>query len=316
MSPSTPRAVEHDIEISAPASAVYRLIADVQSWPQIFPPTIYVDRLEHRGDEERIRIWATANRAAKSWTSRRVLDPESLRIDFRQEVSAAPVAAMGGTWIVEPLTPLTCWVRLLHEYRAVDDDPQGLAWIDEAVDRNSRAELGALKANVELATSAAETTFSFEDTVQINGSVKDVYDFVNEANLWPQRLPHVASVRLDEDTPGLQMLEMQTRAKDGSTHLTRSYRVTFPHSRIVYKQVTLPALMSLHTGYWAFEENSGGVLATSQHTVVLNTANIAKVLGPDALVAHARDYVRDALSTNSRATLGYAKDYAENRRRS
>src|SRR5262249_32290174 len=229
--------------------------------------TIYVDRLEHRGDEERIRIWATANQAAKSWTSRRVLDPDSLRIDFRQEISAAPVAAMGGAWIVEPLTPLTCWVRLLHEYRAVDDDPQGLAWISEAVDRNSRAELGALKANVELATSAEETTFSFEDTVQIDGAVKDVYDFVNEANLWPQRLPHVASVRLDseaEDTPGLQMLAMQTRAKDGSTHLTRSYRVTFPYSKIVYKQVTLPALMSLHTGYWAFEENSGGVLATSQ----------------------------------------------------
>jgi aromatase len=308
-------AVEHEIEISAPASTVYRLIEDVQSWPQLFPPTIYAERLEHRDGEERIRIWATANMTAKSWTSRRVLDPENLRIDFRQEVSAAPVAAMGGAWIVEPLTPLTCRVRLLHDYRAVDDDPQGLTWIGEAVDRNSRAELGALKANVERATSAAETTFSFEDTVQVNGSVKDAYDFINEADLWPQRLPHVASVELDEDTPGLQMLQMQTRAKDGSTHLTRSYRVSFPYRRIVYKQVTLPALMSLHTGYWAFEENGDSVLATSQHTVVLNTANIAKVLGADATVADARDYVRDALSTNSRATLGHAKDHAESRRR-
>ena len=37
-------------------------------------------------------------------------------------------------------------------------------------------------------------------------------------------------------------------------------------------------------------------------------------LGEDATVADARAYVRGALSTNSRATLGYAKDHAENQR--
>jgi aromatase len=107
---------------------------------------------------------------------------------------------------------------------------------------------------------------------------------------------------------------MDTRAKDGSTHTTKSYRVAFPHHRIAYKQVTLPALMTLHTGIWTFTEQEGGVAATSQHTVVLNTGNIAKVLGPEATVADARAYVQGALSTNSRATLNHAKDYAENRR--
>ena len=42
--------------------------------------------------------------------------------------------------------------------------------------------------------------------------------------------------------------------------------------------------------------------------------NIARVLGPDATVADARAYVQGALSTNSRATLGHAKDHAEKRR--
>src|SRR5262249_45336962 len=202
-------------------------------------------------------------------------------------------------------------VRLLHDYRAVDDDPNSLEWIDKAVDRNSRSELAALKTNVELAHASAELTFSFEDTVQVNGSAKDVYDFINEANLWQERLPHVATVRLEEDTPGLQTLEMDTRAKDGTTHTTKSFRVCLPYHKIAYKQVTLPALMTLHTGYWTFEENEHGVAASSQHTVVLNTANIARVLGADATVADAKEYVRSALSTNSRATLGYAKDYAE-----
>ncbi|MGW1144238.1 aromatase/cyclase [Streptomyces sp. NPDC002454] len=313
----TVREVEHEITVQAPAAEVYRLIAEVENWPRVFPPTIHVDQVERgaRGaageSEERIRIWATANGTAKSWTSRRNLDPKGLRITFRQEVPAPPVAAMGGAWIIEPLAADGSRVRLLHEYRAVDDDPESLKWIDEAVDRNSRSELAALKTNVELARARAEVTFSFEDTVQINGAVKDVYDFINEGEKWQERLPHVASARLEELSPGLQILEMDTRTKDGHTHTTTSYRVCFSPRKIAYKQVTLPALMSLHTGYWTFTEHEGGVAASSQHTVVLNTENITQYLGADAGIAEAREHVRTALSANSRATLGLAKDHAE-----
>ncbi|GAB2786453.1 aromatase/cyclase [Streptomyces daliensis] len=314
MSQQETREVEHEITVEAPAAAVYRLIAEVHNWPRIFPPTIYVDHLERGEHEERIRIWATANGEPKNWTSRRTLDPEGLCIGFRQEVSTPPVAAMGGAWIIEPLSESASRIRLLHDYRAVDDDPEGLKWIDEAVDRNSRSELAALKTNVELAHASEDLTFSFEDSVEVDGSAKDVYDFVNEADQWAERLPHVATVRLEEETPGLQTLEMDTRAKDGSTHTTKSYRVCFPHQKIAYKQVTLPALMTLHTGYWTFAETDEGVTASSQHTVVLNTDNIAKILGPEATVADAREYVHTALSNNSRATLGHAKDYAEKKR--
>lgn len=307
--------VEHEIMISAPADAVYRLIADVENWPRIFPPTIHAERVELTGDTERIRIWATANGAAKNWTSRRVLDPALRRIEFRQEVSTPPVAAMGGTWIVETISAEECKVRLLHDYRAVDDDPEGLKWIDEAVDRNSLSELAALKANVEKIVGPNEDLLlSFEDTIRIQGSLKDVYDFLNEAALWKERLAHVARVELTEDEPGLQVLEMDTRTKDGSTHTTKSVRVCFPHHKIVYKQTTLPALMSLHTGYWLFEEAGDSVYATSQHTVVINTENIKAVLGEQAGVPEARDFVKKALSGNSGDTLRYAKDHAEARR--
>jgi aromatase len=241
-----------------------------------------------------------------------VLDPDALRIDFRQEVPAPPVAAMGGAWVIEPLSERESRVRLLHDYRSVDDDPAGLEWIDQAVDRNSRSELAALKANIEqLAGAADELLLSFTDTVRIDGSAKDVYEFLNEAQLWTDRLPHVSRVDLTEDVPGLQVLEMDTRTKDGSTHTTRSVRVTFPHDRIVYKQVVVPALMTLHTGYWLLEEDGDGTSATSQHTVVINADNIAKVLGEQAGVPEAREFVRTALSGNSRATLGHAKEYAE-----
>ncbi|MFI6944578.1 aromatase/cyclase [Streptomyces sp. NPDC050422] len=310
----TVREVEHEITVHAPAADVYRLIADVTNWPRIFPPSVYVDQVEQGGHEERIRIWATANGTAKNWVSRRTLDPDDLRITFRQEISAPPVAAMGGTWVIEPLAGDRSRVRLLHDYRAVDDNPDDLKWIDEAVDRNSGSELAALKENVERATHQAELSFSFEDTVRIDGDAKDVYDFLNEAGRWTDRLPHVTRVELTEDTPGLQTLEMDTLAKDGSAHTTKSIRVCFPDESIAYKQITLPALLQLHTGRWTLAAEGDATLATSQHTVTLNTANITAILGADAGVAEAREFVRTALSTNSRATLGHAKDFAEGRR--
>ncbi|MEB8337533.1 aromatase/cyclase [Streptomyces endophyticus] len=311
----TVREVEHGITVHAPATDVYRLLAEVENWPRLFPPNVHVEYLEREAHHERIRIWATANGEAKNWTSLRELDPEALRITFRQEVSAPPVAEMSGTWIAEPQGPDETRLRLLHTYRAIDDDPDGLTWIDQAVDRNSREELPGLKEGLEQAAAQAELTLSFVDSVRVEGSAKDLYDFVNEADRWTERLPHVSEVRLTEDTPGLQVLRMDTKAVDGSTHTTESVRVCFPHQKIAYKQTTLPALMALHTGYWEFRtDDDGGVTADSQHTVVLNPDNITKVLGPDAGVPDARDFVRKALGANSRATLEHAKSYAEARR--
>ncbi|MBB5857498.1 aromatase/cyclase [Amycolatopsis umgeniensis] len=314
MAPQENRKVQHEIKVAASAESVYRLVAEVENWPQVFPPTVHVEHEERGRTDERIRIWATANGEAKTWTSRRSLDPAGLRIEFRQEVSQPPVAAMGGAWVVEPVSDGHCLVRLFHDYRAVGDDPENLAWIDKAVDHNSNAELAALKAKAELAAASSDLLLSFEDTVDVQGSAADVYDFLDEAQLWSERLPHVARVSLREDTPGLQVLAMDTRTKDGSVHTTESIRVTFPRRKIVYKQIVLPALLDLHTGEWVLTENGDGVTVTSRHTVVINEANIEAVCGTRAGVAEAREFVQSALSGNSLATLGHAKRYAEGRR--
>ncbi|MGY1683319.1 aromatase/cyclase [Geodermatophilus sp. SYSU D01176] len=309
------RQVEHHIDVEASADRVFALIADVRQWPRIFPPTVHVDRVEQMGANERIQIWATANGAVKSWISRRVIDPGNLRINFRQEVSAPPVAAMGGTWLIEPCSDVASRVRLLHTYSAVGDDPDALAWIDRAVDHNSRAELAALKAGAESAAGEGhDLAFSFEDTVTIHGAVRDVYDFLYQAGMWQERLPHVSRVVLTEDTPGLQTLEMDTRTQDGATHTTKSIRACFPHAKIVYKQFALPALMRVHTGFWQLDDGEDGITATSQHFVEVNPDTIAVVLGPDAGPPEARAFIRSALGANSLATLRHARAYAESRR--
>lgn len=305
--------VQHDITIPARPEEVYRLLADAARWPVIFAPTVHVEHLDWTETTERFRIWAVAGDEVKSWTSVRELHPGKHHIGFRQEVSQPPVAAMSGAWLLRALPHGGTEVVLEHSYRAVDDDPDDLAWIAEVTDRNSRAELANLQALAEQAADRAELELTFEDTVLVDGDLHEVYDFLYRAQLWPSRLPHVGRMTLTENEPGVQVMEMETVTGDGSRHTTKSVRVCFPDERIVYKQILTPPLMQAHTGEWHLEKTESGVSVTSRHTVVIRPEAIGAVLGADATVADGLTFLRDALGGNSRITLEHAKAYAEGR---
>jgi aromatase len=184
-----------------------------------------------------------------------------------------------------------------------------LVW--RAVDTNSEKELAALKRAAELGAGYDHLVLSFADSVKIAAPPEEVYDFLCRADLWPQRLPHVARLDLSETDDGVQLIEMSTRSTDGSTHPTRSVRVCFPHSHIVYKQTATPEIMAAHVGRWTLSPTSSGVDATSHHTVVIRPEKVPDVLGPDGTVDRAGELVRHALGTNSLTTLRYAKRAAE-----
>ncbi|MFJ1595015.1 aromatase/cyclase [Kitasatospora albolonga] len=316
--PARTSLTEHTVTVAADPAVVYGLIADVSAWPQVFTPTVHVEVLGEAppgGGEQHLRIWAIANEQVRTWTSRRVLDPAARTISFRQTVSAHPVASMGGEWRVEPLEDGASRVVLLHDYRAVDDDPAAEELIGQAVDRNSRAELTALKNAAEQGPAREELHLTFHDSLTVAGAAGDVYGFLDRADLWPERLPHVARLDLTEDVKGIQGVDMDTRSPDGSLHNTTSVRVCFEERHtIVYKQLKVPVAMSSHTGRWTVEpQDDGTVKATSWHTVTLDPEGVRTALGPGATLAEARALVRKALGTNSSTTLRHAKNYAEDR---
>ncbi len=108
---------------------------------------------------------------------------------------------------------------------------------------------------------------------------------------------------------------METRTADGSAHKTTSVRVCFPPQRIVYKQVVVPPLMTVHLGEWSIGQlNNGRVAVSSRHTVRINPDKVESILGAGATIADARRFVREALSRNSRTTLEHARSYAQRRR--
>jgi ribosome-associated toxin RatA of RatAB toxin-antitoxin module len=303
--------VSHAVDVDAAADAVYGLIADATKWPQYFRPSVHVERVEFDGDAEQLRIWATAGEEVRNWTSVRTLDAAARRITFRQQVFAAPVASMAGEWTVTATAGNRSRLTLKHEFSVVNDDQDHLRWLDDVTDRNSRTELANIKALAEGLAQVSQLEFAFDDTIRVDGPADAVYDFLNDAGQWPRRLPHVSRMDITEDVPGLQVMEMDTRTKDGSTHTTKSIRVCFPGERIVYKQTVLPALMAAHTGRWTITPTDDGVLATSRHEVRLEPAAIERILGAGATVDDARQFVRRALSANSMATLTLAKQFAE-----
>src|SRR6266851_3874093 len=349
---------EHTIAVHAPADAVYGLVADATRWPLIFGPTVYVQSSEHAapadgtGLEQRFRIWAQVSERVMGWTSSRSLDHRGLRISFRQEQAQPPVAQMSGQWRFEPLGHDTTRVVLLHEYAAVDDDsaspggrgssrgetpgearpdmpssasPGGrppsdhVRWIDAALDRNSTAELGAVKAWAERGHRIEDLVSSFEDRMAVRGPAAQVYAFLHRADLWPRRLPHVDRLDLTSggqlDGPGrgvdVQFMEMDTRDPAGRTHTTTSTRLCFPDRLIVYKQTTVPELLLAHCGEWALTAGPGGTDVVARHTVALDPGAVARVLGPGTALTQAREHVRQVLGANSRSTLAQARDFVE-----
>lgn len=328
--PGAARVTEHAVTVAASPDVVHRLVADVSGWPTLFGPTVHVDVLADappEGGEQRLHLWATAHGAVRNWTSVRTLDPAARTVTFRQTVPAPPVAHMGGTWRVEPDGDGGSRVVLLHDFRAVGDDPEAEHLITAAVDRNSTAELDALKRAAEQGTGRDALRFSFHDTHTVRAAADDVYAFLERADLWPERLPHVARLELREEAATdpaahdaraaatVQHMEMVTRAPDGSEHTTASVRLCFPGRRtIAYKQLRTPPALACHTGRWTVEPQADGTLAvTSAHTVVLDPEGVRALLGPDTSLADARARVRAALGANSTTTLRHAGQFAERR---
>jgi aromatase len=308
-SPSTH--TEHTIAVAAAPSAAFNVIADAVNWPLVFLPTVHLDRDDLGGGEERIHVWALANNEVKAWTSIRNLDPDRLTVQFNQEKSSPPIGAMSGEWIVEAQPDGGSLVRLLHDFRSIDDDPAALQWITDAVDRNSKTELATLKAAAEQAAERDSLIVQWDDSVACTGAAADAYEFVWNAREWPSRLPHVGTMTLEEPEPDIQVMQMDTVTKDGSSHTTKSIRVSLPNRKIVYKQTILPVLLSVHTGHWLFEDTPEGSMLTSRHTAMIKPEAIAEVLGADATVKDAREYIQTALTANSRVTMEHAKAFAE-----
>ncbi|MDN0197924.1 SRPBCC family protein [Streptomyces sp. S.PNR 29] len=304
--------LSHAVDVAAPAGVVYGLIADAERWPLYLPPNVYVERLDFDGVRERLRMWVLADQQIKSWTSDRVQDPARRRVSFRQDLIMEPAESMGGTWWVQALAPDRCRLTINHEFTAVHDRPEDVAWLERATVDFARLGLKSLRFLAERWQRLDELVLSFEEQVRIKGPAELVYGFLYEVADWPGQVPHVRRVELAEPHVGVQEVTMDLAGSDGASDTVRSVRVCFPHAgRIVHKDTVPRKLIAAHCGEFSLVPDATGLTVLSQHHVVLREKDIEQVLGAGATVQDARRRVRADLGLESLQILRLAQKHAE-----
>ncbi|MFF2376008.1 aromatase/cyclase [Streptomyces xiamenensis] len=307
------RTAEHTVPLRAPAGRAYGLIADVSRWPLLFAPCVWAEELDSdAAGGQRIRLWAVVGHEVRSWTSARTLDPDALWIDFRQETPAPPLTAMSGYWRFGDRR-----LTLGHRWETGEADPEQAERIAAALDANSTVETAAVRTWAERAVPPRELMFTVEDRVRIAGPVEQVYDFLYRADLWPQRVPHVAGLDLETAPAGpltagaeVQTLDMVTAAPDGSRHTTQSVRLCFAGRRIVYKQTSPPRGLLAHSGEWLLAPAPGApgeTVVIARHHGAVDPAAVAEVFGAGTDLPAARQRAGAALGGNSLRTLERAR---------
>ncbi|UQU67669.1 SRPBCC family protein [Couchioplanes caeruleus] len=303
----TPTRTASSTTVDAPADTVFDHIVDVAPLPHLSPTILHTEHDPVKDDEDVVQIWTvTKDEQVWSRTIRRSLDRAALRVSFVDEDADGQPTGVRGAWTLRDVSGGKTEVELAFE---IDGEAP------ESPERLEAARLDLLTTVTDAAQrrdELADLVVDFTDPLYAAGSAEDAYQILYEADKWPERLHHVARIDMTENVPNVQFFDMDTSTPDGRAHTTRSVRLCFPHYKIIYKQIGLPALLDAHTGHWRFTEDRDGLVIESRHTAVIKPSAL-HILGPGTTVEDARRYLRKVLSTNSMTNLRLAKQFAEER---
>jgi C7-C12 aromatase (ARO/CYC) len=304
--------VQDEVVVEAPATAVRGLVEDFVGWTQLHKTAVHAEILEDNGTEKLIQHWEVADEhSVRTWKVRLTKEADGSRISFAHVGAESPFASLGGAWTFQEKDGKTA-VTLRHEFTLADDQEGLLDEVTARLHEGNQDYLQVLGHAAENREELEQLIIRFEDPLFIAGDIKDVYDYLWEADKWEERIPHIAKLELEQPADDVQFFNMDTSTPDGSTHRTRSVRIAIEPHIIVYKQTELPALLDGHTGHWKFTQTPEGVIAEARHTATIKPSAL-HILGEGTTVQDARNYLRRVLSANSMSNLRLAKAYAEER---
>lgn len=100
------------ITISAEPDAIFRMAADIERWPDIFPHYRWVKVLEQRDDERVVEMAAKRGWIPVKWTALQVLDAGRRRVYYRHIGGAT--RGMEVEWSFQPESSEVT-VKIVHE---------------------------------------------------------------------------------------------------------------------------------------------------------------------------------------------------------
>jgi aromatase len=158
---------EHTVTVAAPVDVVWNVLVDVEGYARIFPPTQDVTILEESPEHQIARLVVDVSGEIQSWVSRRDIDVRRHVISYRQLENAPLMGHMGGDWRALAIDEETTQLVLTHDFKPKDPVDGKVAGrfsyqeadelIKAAVERNSVADLGAVKTESERRHARAES---------------------------------------------------------------------------------------------------------------------------------------------------------------
>jgi C7-C12 aromatase (ARO/CYC) len=292
-------AVQHGATAAANLDVVFDLVANVEWWNTFHGPSVHAEPVGGESDVKTYQHWwIVDDHTVKSFTATWRVDREARTIGFDFAATDGRPAVSGRWSFTASGDDTTVTVGFEPAGEEVEADLRGL--LDAVVDAADRH------------AARQDLVVDFEDPLFVSGPLEPAYDYLYDCAKWPERIPHVVRLDLEEPVPNIQFFDMDTHTPDGVPHTTRSVRICLPGNKIVYKQIGLPALLDGHTGHWRFTPTREGVWLGARHTAVIKPSAL-RVLGEGTTVEDARRYLRKVLGTNSMGNLRFAKQHAEER---
>lgn len=145
---------EHTVTVEAPADVVYAVLEDIEGYCKLFPPTESSTLLEQSDTHQIARLVVDVSGQTQSWVTRRDLDSRRRVIAYRQLDNAPMIQYMGGEWRALPLDDTHTQLVITHDFaaratEAVPSEERATELLRAAVDRNSHADLDAVRAESE-----------------------------------------------------------------------------------------------------------------------------------------------------------------------
>ncbi|MFE0379334.1 SRPBCC family protein [Streptomyces inhibens] len=153
---------EHTVTVEANADIVYAVLADIEGYAKLFPPTESSTMLEETDTYQIARLVVDVSGQRQSWVTRRDLDREHRTIAYRQLENAPMIEFMGGEWRALPLDEKRTQLVITHDFAARPTDAvpsrqKATELLQAAVDRNSHADLDAVRKEAERRAQAVGT---------------------------------------------------------------------------------------------------------------------------------------------------------------
>lgn len=303
--------LRHSIEINSSIENAFQICADVQNWPNYFPPCKKVKILNQSEYQQLVEITATANDSEMTWQSQREIDSNSYTIHFSQIKPSPLLKQMEGAWRLYPLMDGVL-VSLEHKFEVnevintdisgVNNKEDAIQYMETTIRSNSTKELEALKKILETSDSMAfGLCSSFHETQLIPKPVNEVFQLLKDIKKWPLWIPHCRKIEVLYDDDMFQEFSMQVKTQEKIETLRSIRHCQEPYS-IHYFQPNPPEVLTQHHGRWCLEAIEDQTLLISEHYIQLNPDNIKKIWG-DIKYHEALQRIEDAINENSVKTM-------------